>query len=227
MKYRYDLHVHTKESSACARSTAAEMVDMYKSEGFTGIVLTEHFYHGNTCISRDLEWTEWVEQFCRSFDHAKARGDEIGLDVFFGWEYSYSGTDFITLGLDKEWLIAHPEIRKINVYEYLNLVHESGGYIIHAHPYREAGYIPCIRLMPPYEDAIEVINAPRDERCNKMAEIYASAYDKVMTAGSDSHNVNWPKLAGIDTDHRLTGMDDLIETLKRREHTVFSYERQV
>ena len=227
MKYRYDLHVHTKESSACARSTPAEMADMYKSEGFTGFVLTEHFYHGNTCVPRELEWTDWVEQFCQSYDHAKARGDEIGLDVFFGWEYSYSGTDFITLGLDKAWLLEHPEIRKINVYEYLNLVHASGGYIIHAHPYREAGYIPCIRLMPPYEDAVEVINAARDERCNNLGRLYAQAYDKVMTAGSDSHSAGWKTIAGIETDHRLADMNDLLDVLKSRSHTLFQYEREV
>lgn len=227
MKYRYDLHVHTKESSACARNTPAEMVDMYKSEGFTGIVLTEHFYHGNTSVPRDLEWTDWTEKFCQSFDHAKEHGDAVGLDVFFGWEYSYSGTDFVTLGLDKAWLIEHPEIRTLRVYDYLNLVHASGGYIIHAHPYREAGYIPCIRLMPPYEDAVEVINAARDDRCNKLAELYASAYDKVMTAGSDAHSTEWKKLAGIETDHRLTGMDDLLSVLKNREHTLFVHNREV
>lgn len=227
MKYRYDLHVHTSESSACAHSTAAEMVHMYKSEGYTGIVITDHFYHGNTYVPRQLEWADWVETFYKSYLNAKARGDEIGLDVFFGWEYSYAGTDFITLGLDKDWLLAHPEIRSIRVYDYLNLVHESGGYIIHAHPFHEAGYIPCIRLMPPYEDAVEVINAPKGDFINAMALHYAQAYDKVQTAGSDSHNADWQRLAGIETVHRLADVCDLIETLKRREHSVFSYERKV
>lgn len=226
MKYRYDLHVHTKESSACAQSTAAEMVDMYKNEGYTGIVITDHFYHGNTCVPRDLEWSKWVETFCKSYDNAKSRGDAVGLDVFFGWEYSYTGTDFLTFGLDKNWLLAHPELRSLSVYDYLNLVHASGGYIIHAHPYLEAAWVPCIRLMPAYEDAVEVINAPKGDFINARAEEYAKAYDKVRTAGSDSHNANWSKLAGIETDHRLVDLCDLIETLKSRKHDVFLYERQ-
>lgn len=224
MKYRYDLHVHTKESSACAHSTAAEMVDMYKSEGYTGIVITDHFYHGNTRVNRQLEWEEWVKTFALSYENGKKRGDEIGLDVFFGFEYSYSGSDFIILGLDAQWLIEHPEIIKISAHEFLKLVHDEGGFILHAHPFNA---VPFIHLIPEFEDAIEVINAPRSSFINERAEEYAKAYNKIRTGGSDSHDAAWEKMSGIDTDHRAESVEDLIEILKRREHEVFLYERQV
>ena len=58
--YKYDLHVHTKEGSACGRSTGAEMAEMYAREGYSGFVVTEHFYTGNTAVPRDLPWEEWV-----------------------------------------------------------------------------------------------------------------------------------------------------------------------
>ena len=35
--YRYDLHVHTYEGSACARSNAADLADFYKEKGYDGI----------------------------------------------------------------------------------------------------------------------------------------------------------------------------------------------
>ena len=97
--YKYDLHVHTKEGSACGRSTGAEMAEMYAREGYTGFVVTDHFYTGNTAVPRDLPWEEWVDRFCEGYRSAKRRGDELGLDVFFGWEFGLGGgTEFLTLG---------------------------------------------------------------------------------------------------------------------------------
>ena len=45
--YRYDLHVHTTEGSACAHNTAAEMTEMYARAGYAGFVVTDHFYRGH------------------------------------------------------------------------------------------------------------------------------------------------------------------------------------
>ena len=49
--YRYDLHVHTYEGSACARSTGAELADFYKEKGYDGIVISDHFWRGNTRVA--------------------------------------------------------------------------------------------------------------------------------------------------------------------------------
>ena len=107
--YRYDLHVHTYEGSACARSVGADMADFYKSKGYSGFVVTDHCWSGNTRVDRSLPWKDWLSEFRKGYEHAKERGEEIGLSVFYGWEYSFHGNDFITLGLDNDWLLEHPE----------------------------------------------------------------------------------------------------------------------
>lgn len=226
-KYRYDLHVHTSNSSACARNTGAEMIDMYKSIGIDGIVVTDHFYMGNTSVPRELEWSEWCERFKGGYYSAKERGDEIGIDVFYGWEYSYAGTDFITLGLDNDWLTEHPEVKKLGIKEYLSLVRSSGGYVIQAHPFREAGYIPYIRLMPRFVDCIEIMNGGNNELQNEMAEIYAKKYDLDYSAGSDSHFTTWDHICGIETDERITTSGELIHVLRSRSAKVFSLIRDI
>ena len=99
MGYRYDLHVHTEEGSACGRSPGADMADFYKSQGYAGIVITDHFFTGNTRPDRSLPWKEWLAEFKKGYEHAKARGDEIGLSVFYAWEHSFHGNDFLTFGL--------------------------------------------------------------------------------------------------------------------------------
>ncbi len=194
--YRYETHMHTAESSACARSTGEEMARAYKQAGYTGITITDHFFYGNTAVDRSLSWNAWVEQFCRGYEHAKKCGDEIGLQVFFGWESCYQGTEFLVYGLDREWLLAHPEIRDATVEEQYRMVHEGGGMISHAHPFREEPYIPGIRLYPEYVDAVEGVNAThtspksfahRNPVFNERALSYGREHGLALTAGSDQH----------------------------------------
>ena len=219
--YKYDLHVHTTEGSNCARSSAANMAEMYAREGYSGFVVTDHFYTGNTAVPRDLPWEEWVDRFCDGYRNAKKRGDELGLDVFFGWEYELGGgTEFLTLGLDADWLLANPDVRRMDPVTYSTKVHEAGGFLIHAHPYLEASYVPCIRLFPRLVDAVEVLNAPKGDFINARATEYALAYDLTQTAGSDSHNDRWHALAAVSVPRRPSSAADLISILRSREHSL-------
>ncbi len=103
-KYLYETHCHTTPASRCASAKGEEMADYYKSKGYTGIIVTDHFFNGNTGIDRSLPWNEWVEQFCTGYENAKKRGGQIGLDVFFGFEYNKNGAEFLIYGLGKDWL---------------------------------------------------------------------------------------------------------------------------
>ena len=108
--YKYETHLHTKHGSACATISGKGQALEYKHAGYTGIIITEHFFRGNTCIPKDLPWEERINLFCRGYEEAKYYGDKIGLQVFFGWEETYDGQDFLVYGLDKEWLLNHPEV---------------------------------------------------------------------------------------------------------------------
>lgn len=194
--YLYDTHVHTSEGSACGQNTGAEMARAYQKAGYAGIVVTDHFFYGNTAADRSLPWKDWVEQFCKGYEHAKEEGDKIGLQVFFGWESGYHGTEFLIYGLNKEWLFEHPEIKDADVKEQYELVHAGGGIVSHAHPFREEDYIPEIRLFPNCVDAVEGINATHESPAsmshknilyNEKAIAYAKEHGLPITAGSDQH----------------------------------------
>lgn len=222
--YLYETHLHTSEGSACGRSTAAQMAVACKEAGYTGIIVTDHFFGGNTAADRKLPWKEWVESFCKGYENAKKTGDEIGLQVFFGWEQSFCGTDFLIYGLDKEWLLHHPEIKDATVEEQYQLVHANGGMVIHAHPYREAFYIPETRLYPEYVDGVEGVNAThvqwnRGERKNsydEKAQEYACTYNLPQTAGSDVHSVDLPG-GGMAFARKLMSIQDYIEAVRNQE----------
>ncbi len=44
MLYRYELHCHSSDCSACAATPAKDIVHNYKAPGYAGMVLTHHFF---------------------------------------------------------------------------------------------------------------------------------------------------------------------------------------
>lgn len=219
--FKYETHCHTSEVSKCSKVTAAKLVQFYKTFGFSGICITDHFLNGNTTVSSELSWDERIQKFCQGYENAYAEGKRIGIDVFFGWEYSYNGTDFLTYGLNKQWLLAHPHLLTLTINEYCDLVHASGGFIVHAHPFREADYIDMIRLFPRKIDAVEVLNACRLDSENKYAQQYAKNYNLLTLAGSDNHTGPLDRLYGIQLSRRLKNIDDMIDAIKCGETEIF------
>ena len=213
--YKYETHLHTNEASACAVDSARDMVRAYAAAGYDGIIVTDHFFNGNTCVPSYLPWPQRVELFCRGYENAKEEGDKCGLQVFFGWEYGYYHTDLLTYGLDKQFLLDNPDILSWGLEEYAFRVHSRGGLITHAHPFREAYYIDQIRLFPDLVDAVEVINAGNSSSAyNRKALLYAERHGLPQTSGSDAHAVRPILGAGIAADRRIESVSDYISMIR-------------
>ena len=224
--YTYEMHCHTAETSKCSRIVGADLIDFYPSLGYTGVVITDHCVNGNTTVPAELPWAERVELFAEGYRAAKRRGDEIGVDVFFGWEFSIRGcgNDFLTYGLDIDWLHAHEDCDQLHINDFCDLVHRDGGYVVHAHPFREAGYIDMIRLVPRKVDAVETINACRKPFENRMADQYAGNYGLHGFCGSDNHRGPLPKLAALGLDFRADSVRAILEAVMRDEHSLHLYD---
>ena len=152
--YFYETHMHTNQGSACGNNTGYEMAEACKNFGYTGAFITDHNWGGNTCVSRELPWEDWMTKYATGYRDAKRFGDANDFDVFFGMETGYQGTEFLILGLDVEWFINTPALRTSTIEEQYDLVHSSGGFVSQAHPYRVEPYIPEVRVFPEYADAI-------------------------------------------------------------------------
>ena len=218
MYYKYETHMHTSEGSLCSKSTASEMAEKYRSEGYTGIFVTDHFFNGNCAVPADLPWRERVERYCLGYEHALETGQRIGLDVFFGVEYGNGQADFLTYGIDKQWLFDHPEIMDIPTEDYIALVQSCGGMVVQAHPFREAPYIFKFTLIPTV-DGVETVNASHsDPLFNERALWYAEQYGLPQTAGSDSHNTTDRFFrGGVALDFRIRSPQDYIYAVKNRK----------
>lgn len=220
--YKYETHMHTSEVSACANSTGAEMAVKYKEEGYTGIIVTDHFFNGNTCVPRDLPWEERVERFCKGYENAKAKGDEIGLEVYFGFEYGWHGSDFLVYGLDKQWLMENEQIMSMGFASFLDHVHACGGRVIHAHPFRDYDYIRTTTFAPHLVDGVEIVNTSHaDPVFDERAKTYAGWYNLPVTCGSDAHNTTdrWYG-GGVLTEKKFTSALDYAEAVVNGKVTI-------
>jgi predicted metal-dependent phosphoesterase TrpH len=222
MGYKYELHVHTSEVSKCAICSAAKQVEVYNALGYAGICITNHFFNGYNSIPRDVPFEDQIRYYYRGYELAREAAKGTDLDVFFGWEYTMGGgTDFLVLGLDIDWLLANPDQMKWRPAEYFTKVREAGGMVIQAHPYRKAGYIDTIKLMPWHVDGVEVYNATNSDFDNNMAVHYAQMYNLPMYAASDNHIGIQERLAGINADKRYDNMLDMLKAAATHPEWLF------
>ena len=222
MSYLYETHLHTAEVSRCAVSGGAEYIAGYKNQGYTGIIVTDHFFNGHCLISRKLPWDVWVNRFFSGYEKAKAEGDRLGLDVFFGWEETFdSCDDYLIYGLGKEWLLDHPEVRTWTRGEQYRAVRDAGGCVVQAHPFRQRFYIPRIVLSTGCIDAVEVVNGGNDDTSyNALAYRYAKKIGKPMTAGTDIHdanNIDFSGPYGVYSDKKLNTISDFVNMILNNE----------
>lgn len=215
-RYKYEVHMHTSQGSACGRTQGHEYVEAFLEAGYDGIIITDHFLRGNTAIDRSLPWEDFVEGFCKGFEDAKEAGDKAGLKVFFGWEECNYGDEYLVYGLDKAWLKAHPEYRRCTMKEQLRLVHEGGGVVVQAHPFREANYLRSINLHPFQCDAMEGYNYANRDYCNAFGYKYCTDRDIIMTSGSDIHSLSSlaGTRAGMLFEKPLESIDDYVKAIK-------------
>lgn len=221
----YETHVHTLPVSKCARATVRENLEYYKSVGYSGIFITNHFIDGNIGVDRSLPYADKIEFYFSDYEEALRLSDDVGISVFCGVEMSYGGTDFLVYGLDKAWYLRHPEIEGMKKSELLTLLKENGALIIQAHPFREAAYIDHIRLFPRHVHGVEIYNACRTDLENKMAEIYAEKYGLIRFSASDNHICKKLRtLGGMASQTPIKDERDFISRVLNGEMSCIRYD---
>lgn len=223
MKYKYETHLHTYPVSKCGRFDVETNLKFYKSLGYDGVFVTNHFIDGNINCDRTLPYREQIEFYCSDYEKAAKFGKQIGIKVFFGIEMSVChGTDFLVYGLDKDWLLNNQKMMELPPKDRLDYLRQNGALVIQAHPYREASYIEYFRLFPRNVDGVEVLNASNTDEENQIAEYYAAHYDLTRFAGSDNHRAGGiARLGGVELDFSLESEAQFVQAIKQRKHQVF------
>ena len=221
--YRYELHMHTREGSACGHWDAEEMIRAYKVKGYSGAVITDHFIGGNIRVDRNLPWEELVESYTAGYRKSLTLARELDFDLFFGVEEAYGiGKEFLVYGIEPEFLRERPFLRGAELAVWNREVHAVGGVLIYAHPFRNRPYIVDPRVMPDMSlaDGVEIFNScnlPEDNV--DAARVFGDA-DCIKIAGSDNHGVNMDRLSAVVFPHRVRTSAQLVQALRARTFTL-------
>ncbi len=216
--YKFEIHLHTNNCSKCASSSPEEMIDAASEKGYSGIVITNHFYLGNTNIDREKPWKDFVKAYVNDYKIAKAYGKVKGITVFLGFEESYApGKEMLIYGLDPKKLIDRPDFIKMTAKEKTDFVHDCGGICICAHPFRARPYIPDPDAEPDPElfDGAEGFNLWNNPEENVKAFIWGINNKKILTSGGDVHNAESFGKAGIEFSKPIKNYSDFVKRIKK------------
>lgn len=210
--YKYDLHVHTSQTSPCASLSGAQQVRAYKALGFTGIVITDHYYDGFFERNVSHTWAESMDKYFAGYFDAKAEGDRIGLDVFQSAEVTVASSkkDYLIYGVKADFFYNNEKLFDLSEPELISKVHGAGGIVFAAHPYR-GDATECY----PYGsiDGVEIINGNPLSN-NVLAFEYAKARNLLMCSGSDAHNDGDAGTGGIVLKNKVSDITELADALR-------------
>lgn len=222
-KYIYETHLHTCEASACGVAHGEDYIDYMTDLGYSGIIVTDHFFNGNSCVPSFLPWEEKVKRYQAGYLAAKKAVEGKSLSVFFGIEYNFKGDEYLIYGVDEKWLLDNPDIMTKERTEVYKLVKAYGGLMLQAHPFRERDYLSAIHLTPSACDGIEVYNACNHPYENALAREYAEKEGMtVLSGGSDIHHLSDEIKGGVAFDRKLDSIDDFVKAMLNNEGTPVS-----
>ena len=88
--YRYELHLHTKETSHCGHVPARDQIRKYHELGYTGVCVTDHLtdkYYDPSLSQK--EWNAAMDLHLSGWRAAKKEGDRLGMDVILSAELRF------------------------------------------------------------------------------------------------------------------------------------------
>lgn len=203
-KYLIEIHSHTEETSNCGEIPAAEVVKVYNSFGYNGIVITDHLhsytFKRKPYLNENSAWDEKIDCFLKGYKAAlKAAEQYEGFRVYLGCELRFdeNDNDYLVFGLSEDKLRGMDGILSMSTEEGIRYVQSLGCAVIQAHPFRNR----CTVLQPGITDGIEIYNGhPGHDSRNDIAAHWAEKFNiKIRTCGSDFHGEFDPN-CGILTD---------------------------
>jgi len=199
-----DMHNHTNVSSPCSTLSPRELILGAMHSGLDGLCVTEHFRMAGA-------------------EAARREGLRMGFPVFRGIEARSEWGDMLVYGYYRDIPEGIPHRR------LCEMVHEAGGLVFAAHPFR-VGAIDLYTtfslrgldlethwkrvLFPGALDGIETLNGQTDLRSNARAKSLARLMKLPGIGGSDAHGESMIGRAATRFEGVIRSDEDLVEALK-------------
>lgn len=165
MKFRIDLHVHTRYSGDNI-AEPEEVVQAALEQGLQGLAFTEHYSYGAS---------EYAERLAERFSGK--------LVILRGVEFSAAEGHCLVFGVNTDGLaMKHAPVR-----ELIRVVNKLGGAVIPSHPYRGTNSMDDLVLNLSGLTALEGCNGVNLHPMNVRAITSAGKLRLPFTGGSDAH----------------------------------------
>ena len=214
MSFLTELHVHTSEVSSCAHQTAAQVADRYICEGYSTVVVTNHYTKAVMERAGD-DWDNRFDYYMSGYrkmrDYAKDRLNVLpGIELRFTENFN----DYLIFGADEQFIYSHPNLHEMTLKSFRDLADQAGLLIVQAHPFRNKMTV----MKPDLLHGIEIFNAHAGhEARNDLALSWCRRYGLIPTSGSDFHDADFYVKGGIATDTKITSMKQLTDLLRAKQ----------
>ncbi len=210
--FKTELHCHSADISGCATVSVTDIVERYTKEGYSSLVLANHFKSGTMAEQNCKSYEEFVERYVLGYEKLKKEA-EGKLNILFGVELRFdkNRNDYLLFGATPEFLLSCPSMFTMTPRGFSRYARERGVLFVQAHPFRDDMTV----VNPEYLDGVEVFNGHtgHDSR-NDIAEAFAEKYSLLQTSGSDYHHTENAVAGGIITDFEIKTMDELVGVIK-------------
>ncbi len=214
------MHLHTSEGDLCAFSSGAECVRLYCDAGYSGMVVTNHYFAAFfDWFADDLRGADHrgvIDRYLRGYYNARNEGEKLGFTVLVGAEVRFadSANDYLIYGVDEDFFYNAPLLHRLSGLKELAGLLPEGACVVQAHPFRDNMTVRT----PDHLFGIETYNGGNDLFRNDLAKTYARHYGKPMTSGSDFHCEAHLAKGGINTPRRIERSADLCDVLRSGDY---------
>ena len=122
-----DLHAHSKAISKCSRIKGIDNIELAKSIGLDGFILTNH-YDRNYVENND--YMDLAKRYIQEYYDLKEYGDKHNFKVYFGIEVTlnkHNDAHILVYGVEPSFLLDNPKLYDLTQKELYDLVKENKG----------------------------------------------------------------------------------------------------
>lgn len=225
--YRYETHIHTAECDPYAQVSAREIVRLYHEIGYSGLVITDHYF----ALSYDWFRTElsevsprrFVQRWLKGYYEARDEGEKLGMTVLPGAEVRLDGenhNDYLVYGLTEDFFLNAPLLNRLGSVTELMGALPPEACVVQAHPFRDGMTVQ----RPEVLFGLEGYNGGTEPYRNRMAADFAAHYGKPMLSGSDFHCREHLGRGGIATWREIRTPADFAATLREGAYALIMPE---
>lgn len=212
--YRYEMHMHTRESSWCGQVPGARAAALHAEAGYDGICVTDHYFRAAIDALPARRDADRVRMWLNGFNAVYDEGRRQGLQVLLCMELRFdeNPNDYLVYGMTEDLLIRHPDLYTMNPSTFSPFAERHGLFFAQAHPYRNM----CVPAMPCDLHGIEVFNGNRrhDSHNDRALALAEGNPHLIRLSGSDFHQETDLAGASMQFEEKLTDSPSMARALR-------------